>query len=86
MKKRKELLMSQKSDLEKLKNELVSIIEHKVRTPLAVIKEAVSLVAEEVPGKLNPKQKKLLTITKNNIDRLVTSIEEILTNPWDKLG
>lgn len=78
--------MSQESDLEKLKNELVGLIEHKIRTPLAVVKEALSLVTEEIPGKLNPKQKKLLTIAKRNIYRLAESIEEILKNPWDKLG
>lgn len=76
--------MNQKDDLERLKNELLGIIEHKVRTPLTAVKEAISLVAEEIPGELNPKQKKLLAIAKKNIDRLTDSIEEILKNPWDK--
>ncbi len=77
--------MNQKCDLEKLKNELLGVIEHKVRTPLAAVKESLSLVEEEIPGKLNPKQKELLTVAKRNIERLTDSIEEILKNPWDKL-
>lgn len=76
--------MSQNDDLEELKNELVGMIEHEVRTPLAVINESVSLVIEEIPGQLNPKQKKLLTLAKKNIGRLTESIEEILKEPWDK--
>lgn len=44
--------MSEKEDLEKLKNELVGMIAHKVRTSLAVMKEGLSLVLDEVLGKL----------------------------------
>ena len=78
--------MSQKNNLEQLKNELIGKIEHEIRTPLSIIKESLSLIAEEIPGQLNPQQKKLLFIAKKNIDRLVSSLEEMLKNPWNKTG
>ncbi len=77
--------MSQKDDLEKAKNELVGMIAHKVRTPLAIMKEGLSLVLDEVPGKLNPKQTKMLNMVKDNADRLIKSVEDILQKPWDKI-
>lgn len=57
---------------------VVSTISHTIRTPLSIIKEGLSLLLDEIPGKLNPQQKKIVTVAKNNIDRLTQSIEELL--------
>lgn len=77
--------MCQKDELEESKNKLVSMIEHEIRTPLAIIKEGLSLVLDEVPGKLNPEQVKILNMAKDSVDRLIKSVEDILKNPWDKM-
>ncbi|NQT75572.1 MAG: ATP-binding protein [Candidatus Omnitrophica bacterium] len=77
----KQALLKANQDIEKLlkvKSDFVSIISHELRTPLTSIKESVSLVLDEIVGPLNEEQKKFLGITKNNIDRLVKAITDIL--------
>jgi len=77
----KEALLKANQDIEKLskiKSDFVSIISHELRTPLTSIKESVSLVLDEVTGPINEEQKRFLTITKHNIDRLTKIITDIL--------
>ncbi|MDP8229655.1 MAG: ATP-binding protein [Candidatus Gorgyraea atricola] len=77
----KQSLLRANKDIEKLskvKSDFVSIISHELRTPLTSIKESVSLVLEGVTGPLNEEQRKFLSITKTNIDRLVKIITDIL--------
>jgi len=66
------------ADMDKTRYKLIVQIDHEVRTPLTIIKEGVSLLLEEIPGGLNPTQKKLLSKIKNNVDRLVLATEKIL--------
>jgi CheY-like chemotaxis protein len=40
---------------------------------------------DEIPGKLNPKQKELLSTGKENIDELMQSIEEIFQKSWNEI-
>lgn len=47
-------------------------------------KEGLFLALDEVPGKLNPEQAKMLNTVKDNTDRLIKSVEDILKSPWDK--
>ncbi len=77
--------MNKRSQMERLKNDLITVIAHRVRTPLSIVKETNSLLLDEIVGKLNSKQKKLLANSKKNIDRLVNSLEDMLKNPWDKI-
>ncbi|MGZ3559351.1 MAG: hypothetical protein ACXU97_09595, partial [Thermodesulfobacteriota bacterium] len=46
-------------ELEILTYELMGMISHIIRTPLAVVKESLSLVLDGIPGELNEKQKEL---------------------------
>lgn len=71
---------------EVLKKELMVLINHMVRTPLTIIKEGVSLVLDEIPGNLNPEQKKFLSAAKENTDNLIVSIEKILLTPLEKVS
>ena len=64
--------------LDKLKSEFVSIVSHELRTPLSITKEGVSLVLDGVAGDINPQQNKILTTSKNNIDRLARIINSLL--------
>jgi len=70
-------------DLEVFKKELIGVISHLIRTPLTVIKEGLSLMLDEIPGKLTPKQKDILVMIKENTDRLVVYIERVLKTSWD---
>lgn len=77
----RQALLKANQDIEKLsrvKSDFVSIISHELRTPLTSIKESVCLVLEGVIGPLNEDQKRFLSITKNNIDRLVKIVIDIL--------
>jgi len=72
-------------DLEIFKYELMGMISHAIRTPLTVVKESLSLILDEIPGKLNPKQKELLSTGKENLDELIQSIEEIFQKSWNEI-
>ena len=64
--------------LDQLKSDFVSIVSHELRTPLSITKEGISLVLDGVAGGISPKQSKILTTSKNNIDRLARIINSLL--------
>ncbi len=72
-------------ELEILTYELMGMISHVIRTPLAVVKESLSLVLDGIPGELNAKQKELLLNGKKNVDNLIQSIEELSQESWDEI-
>ncbi|MFQ5822237.1 MAG: histidine kinase dimerization/phospho-acceptor domain-containing protein, partial [Candidatus Heimdallarchaeota archaeon] len=72
-------------DLETLKYELMNMISHLIRTPLTVVKESLSLILDEIPGKLNDKQKQLFSNAKQNTDTLIQSVETIFQKSWDEI-
>ena len=64
--------------LDQLKTDFVSTVSHELRTPLTIMKEYASIISDELPGKLNPGQRKYLSIIEGNIDRLSQIIEDLL--------
>ena len=77
----KTALLKAKQDIEKLskvKSDFISIISHELRTPLTSIKESLSLVLDELTGPLNEEQKRFLTMTRSNIDKLTNIIMDVL--------
>ena len=64
--------------LDQLKTDFVSTVSHELRTPLTIMKEYASIISDELPGKLNPGQRKYLSIIEGNIDRLGQIIEDLL--------
>jgi CheY-like chemotaxis protein len=74
-----------RNELEIIKDHLMGMISHVIRTPLTVVKESLSLMLDEIPGKLNPKQKELLSTGKENIDGLIQSVEEIFEKSWNEI-
>ena len=65
-------------ELDQLKSDFVSVVSHELRTPLSITKEGISLVIDEIPGKINDKQKNVLNTSKDNIDRLGAIINDLL--------
>jgi two-component system, sensor histidine kinase and response regulator len=61
------------------KSKFISVVSHELRSPLATIKEATSLVREEVLGPLNNEQKDMLEVAKININRLGRLVSNVLT-------
>ena len=64
--------------LEKLKDDFINTVSHELRTPLSITKEAISLVLEKAQGDINDQQTEILTIAKNNIERLARIINGLL--------
>ena len=64
--------------VEKMKNELISIISHELRTPLTSIHGAIRLLTAGRIGELPPRAQNVLTIAARNTERLVRLINDIL--------
>ena len=60
------------------KSQFISTVSHELRTPLASMKEAISIVADEVAGKLSKDQRHFLGIAKRNAERLSRLINQVL--------
>jgi len=73
----KRLLLGQKTATE-IKSKFASMVSHELRSPMAVIKESINLVLEELVGNVTVEQKDILTTAKNNIDRLGRLINNVL--------
>lgn len=61
-----------------MKNEFVSTVSHELRTPLTSIKGYVDLILDGSAGEISEIQEEFLRIVKENSDRLVELINEML--------
>ena len=61
-----------------MKTEFISMVSHELRTPLTAIKEGIALVADGLTGDINEEQQEVLTIARNNVDRLARLINDVL--------
>jgi len=61
-----------------MKNEFVSTVSHELRTPLTSIKGYVDLIIDGEAGEINEIQREFLSIVKENSDRLVELINDML--------
>lgn len=61
-----------------MKNEFVSTVSHELRTPLTSIKGYIDLILEGEVGEINEMQREFLSIVKENSDRLVELINDML--------
>lgn len=64
--------------INKLKNEFISMVSHELRTPLTTIKGFVSIVLNEETGELNPQQRHFLETSDRAIDRLTLLVSDLL--------
>ncbi len=70
--------VSQLQGLARLKDEWISTVSHELKTPLAITREGISLMLDEVVGPTTTKQKKVLITAQSNIDRLARMINDLL--------
>jgi len=61
-----------------MKNEFVSTVSHELRTPLTSIKGYIDLILDGEAGEINEIQQEFLSIVKENSDRLVDLINDML--------
>ena len=64
--------------LDDMKADFIAIVSHELKTPLTSMKEAVELLLEEAVGPLESKQRHLLNINSEGIQKLSGFIEDIL--------
>jgi signal transduction histidine kinase len=64
--------------LDQVKSNLVATVSHELKTPLTGIRLAVHLLIEEAVGPLTPKQLELLLDARDNTERLLTMINNLL--------
>ena len=65
-------------ELDEMKADLISHISHEFRTPLAVIREAVSLHLDSLATGAVERQRRLLGIVEEECERLITSVNKVL--------
>ena len=65
-------------EYDQLKSEFVSITSHELRTPLSIITGAIKLVLDEIPGKIVPEQRDVLTTAMENVERLSKIVDSLL--------
>lgn len=76
-KKMKQMVKDMKK-MDKMKDEFISIVSHELRTPLTSVKEAVSLLLDEIPGKINDDQREFLNLAMHDTSRLNRLLNDIL--------
>jgi signal transduction histidine kinase/CheY-like chemotaxis protein len=72
------LQLTQRSELDTLKDEFISTVSHELRTPLTSIRGALGLLSSGVIGDVDAKALNLLRIAVTNTDRLIRLINDIL--------
>src|SRR5271155_2928510 len=72
------LQLTQRSELDTLKDEFISTVSHELRTPLTSIRGALGLLSSGIIGDVDAKAQNLLRIAVTNTDRLIRLINDIL--------
>jgi two-component system, NtrC family, sensor histidine kinase KinB len=63
---------------DRLKSDMVSTVSHELKTPLTSVQMAIHLLLEELVGPLTPKQVELLLAARQDSDRILTMINDLL--------
>ena len=70
--------ITERKEIERLKNEFVSTVSHELRTPLTSIRGSLGLVAGGATGELPERAAELVRIAARNSERLILLINDIL--------
>jgi signal transduction histidine kinase len=64
--------------LDQVKSDLVATVSHELKTPLTTVRLAIHLLLEETIGPLTPKQMELLLDARDNAERLLGMVNNLL--------
>lgn len=70
--------LTERNQLDKMKDEFISTVSHELRTPLTSIAGSLSLVLGGAAGELTEKSKKMLGIAERNSRRLTLLVNDLL--------
>ncbi len=70
--------ISERRELDRLKNEFVSTVSHELRTPLTAIRGSLSLLQGGVVGTIDKQARELIHIAHTNVERLIRLVNDIL--------
>ena len=65
-------------EINRAKSEFVSIVSHELRTPMTSLKGYAELLLSDVVGPLTDTQRQFLTIIRNNVERLIELVNDLL--------
>ncbi len=61
-----------------LKLDFVSVVSHELRSPLTSAREGINLVLDRMTGEVNKDQERFLNLSRNNVDRVLHLIDDLL--------
>jgi PAS domain S-box-containing protein len=70
--------ISKQKKFDQLKDDFIDMVSHELRTPLSIVNEGINIVLDEIPGRINEQQAKILTSAKANIERLKRILNGLL--------
>jgi PAS domain S-box-containing protein len=70
--------ISERREIERLKDEFVSVVSHELRTPLTSISASLDLLASGILNNQPQEAQKMLNIAANNSERLIRLVNDIL--------
>lgn len=70
--------IAQRKEVERMKNEFISVVNHELRTPLTSIHGAVKLLEQGAGGVLPPPAARLIALAAKNTERLRSIVDDIL--------
>jgi len=72
------VMVERLSELERMKKDFLAGISHDLKSPLASIRETLSVLLDEVPGPISERQRRLLRLAGQSGERLAAMISNLL--------
>ncbi len=66
------------SEEDRIRSDFISMLSHEIRTPLTSIRESVNLIAEEVMGEINDRQRRFLEIASLELERISNLLNHLM--------